>query len=498
MMAPANVNRLKARLNDAEGSLKAAQDAYRLLADSITDLVALHDRDSKYTYVSPSSEKLLGYRKQEILGEAPTTFCHPDDRKIVSLLFEKVAQTGAACESTYRVITKAGRVLWLEAVISPIANSQGSVAGFQSSARNVTERKLADDNLRESEFTIRTLMESAPQGIFAVNQAGTIVLANLRAASMFGYRKAEFIGKPVVNLVPLDLRQQHQKKHIQFFRTPRTRARYVGLILSGLNKGGKEFPIEINLSSIQVNHETLAVVFVTDISKRKQSEAALSESYAKRLALSISLMTAHDDASRRLARELHDVFSQELAALATESRLLKYDLSRRDAAAAETVEGLAQRITKLAKDMHQMSRRLHPAVLDELGLPAALRAECEAFSKSQGIRTDLRLKPSIASPNPDVALCLYRVTQESLRNIAKHSGSKTVSIDLAVKKGNLQLKIEDFGRGFDLRSHARKNHGLGLISMTERVRAVGGSLLVDSKKGKGTTILALVPLEAKQ
>jgi PAS domain S-box-containing protein len=359
----------------------------------------------------------------------------------------------------------------------------------------VTERKLADNNLRESEFTIRTLMESTSQGILAVNEAGNIVLANLRAASMFGYRKSDFVGRPIFDLIPPDLRQLHQKKHIQFFRKPNRGPMDTGLNLSGLHKGGREFPVEISLSSIQVNHETLAVAFVTDISKRKESEALLQESHDQRVALSHSLMTAHDEASRRLSRELHDVFSQELAALATESRLLKRDLPRQETAAAEKVEGLALRITKLAKDMHQMSRRLHPAVLDELGLQAALRAECNAFSHLHGIPTIFRSKRPIQALNPDVALCLYRVTQESLRNIAKHSGTKTVAIDLVVKKGILCLKIEDFGRGFDTRSHGRKNVGLGIISMTERTRAVGGSLTVDSKSGRGTIITARVPLE---
>jgi PAS domain S-box-containing protein len=470
-----------------------AQDLYRILADSTTDLVALHDADSQYVYVSPSCEKLIGYRSQEILGEAPTEFCHPEDRKSLSHLFERVTRSG-----TYRVITKEGKVLWLEAVINPIKNSHGQVTGFQSSSRNVTARKIADDQLRESEFTIRTLLESSSQGILAVNQAGNIVLANLKAASMFGYRKSDFIGKLVRDLIPMNSRPQYQKKHLQFFRSPRMRSMNSGLNLSGLHKNGKEFPIEISLSSFQVNHETVAAVFVTDISKRKQSEAALLESHAKRLALSISQITAHDEASRSLARELHDVFSQELAALATESVLLKQDLSGHETAAAERVEGLAQRITNLAKDMHQMSRRLHPAVLDELGLPVALRAECNAFSQLHGIRTVLRLKQFIQSPKPDIALCLYRVTQESLRNVAKHSGTKTVFIDLAVKKGNLHLKIEDFGRGFDPRAHARKHHGLGLISMTERIRAVGGELIVDSQRGRGTIILAQVPLESTQ
>src|SRR5204862_2844161 len=116
-----------------------------------------------------------------------------------------------------------------------------------------------------------------------------------------------------------------------------------------------------------------------------------------------SLLTAHDEASRRLSRELHDVFSQELAALATESRLLKRDLPRQETTAADRAEGLALRITKLAKDMHQMSRHLHPAVLDELGLQVALRAECTAFSQAHGIPTVFRSKRPIQPLNPGVA-----------------------------------------------------------------------------------------------
>ncbi len=498
IMTLMDVDRLKGLLRDAEGNLKATQNLYRLLADSTNDLVALHGRDTKYIYISPSCERLLGYNNQEILRKSPTEFCHPDDLRIVSLVFEKVARTGKPCQCTYRVLAKTGKVSWLEVLISPIKDNYGAVTSFQSSSREVTERKRADDKLRESEFTVRTLMESTSQGILAVNRAGKIVLSNLMAASMFGYTKADFIGKPILDLIPRESRRQHEKRHLKFFQKPTRRPMDVALDLSGLHKSGREFPVEISLSSILVNHETLAVAFVTDVSKRKQAEAALQESHDKLLALSSSLMTAHDEASRRLSRELHDVFSQELAALTTESRLLKADLPRHDTATAHKAERLAKRIAKLAKDMHHMSRRLHPAVLDELGLQAALRAECHAFSQLHGIATVFTSKRAVRSLPPDIALCLYRVTQESLRNVAKHSGTKTVSVDLAVKKGELHLKIADFGRGFDSRAHTRKSMGLGLISMRERIRACGGTLAVDSELGKGTTVLARVPLRVAQ
>ena len=146
--------------------------------------------------------------------------------------------------------------------------------------------------------------------------------------------------------------------------------------------------MEVRLSYMQKNQDTLAVAFVTDVSEHKQAEAALQESHDKLLDLSGKLMSAQDEESKRISRELHDAFSQELAALSTESRLLKRELPPEARGAAKKMEGVALRIGKLATDIHQMSRRLHPAILDDLGLAAALRAECNAFSQLHGIHTD--------------------------------------------------------------------------------------------------------------
>jgi len=275
----------------------------------------------------------------------------------------------------------------------------------------------------------------------------------------------------------------------------------VGLNLFGRRKNGKKFPIEARLSYMQVNKETLAVAFVTDVSEHKQAEAALQESHDRLLHLSGKLMSVQDEESKRISRELHDAFSQELAALSTESRLLKRELPAEARAAAKKMEGVALRIGKLATGIQQISRRLHPAILDDLGLAAAVRAECNAFSQLHGIHTDFSSSKVPKSIPGNVALCLYRIVQESFQNIAKHSGAQSVNVDLAVKRGELYLRIEDFGHGFDLQglqSQKRRKRGLGLISMEERVRLAGGTLTIDSKPGEGTRVQARVPLKSKQ
>jgi len=164
--------------------------------------------------------------------------------------------------------------------------------------------------------------------------------------------------------------------------------------------------------------------------------------------------------------------------------------------AGKKLEAVAEKIGGLATNIHQMSRRLHPAILDDLGLSAALRAECKAFSQLHGIRVDFVSSRAPRSVPDKVALCLYRVAQESLQNVAKHSGAGKARVELRPTKSEIRLKIEDFGGGFDLQAQKRKKGGLGLISMEERVRFIEGTLTIDSKPGRGTKVHVRVPLRA--
>jgi PAS domain S-box-containing protein len=497
LMALLDVDQLKRQLGHSEESLKTSQEMYRLMTENTRDLVALLDADLKYIYASPSREKLLGYSSQETIGKRPTEFCHPDDRKDVALAFKKALRSGSPSQSIYRVMAKNGKEFWFEALISPITGDKGKVTRLLTASRDITERKRADDKLLESEFTVRTLLESASQGIIVVDPRDKIVLANRAAEDMFGYRKEDFLASRIGDLIPQPLRARHNKDHRHFFREPETRPMGAGLSLFGRRKNGKEFPVEVRLSYMQANQETLAV-FVTDVSEHKQAEAALRESHDKLLDLSGKLISVQDEESKRISRELHDAFSQELAALSTESRLLKRELPSEALGAAKKMEGVALRIGKLATGIQQLSRRLHPAILDDLGLAAALRAECNAFSQLHGIRMDFSSSKVPKSIPGSVALCLYRITQESFQNIAKHSGAQRVKVDLAAKRGELHLRIEDFGHGFDLQGQKRRKRGLGLISMQERVRLVGGTLTIDSRPGEGTRVQTRVPLKSEQ
>ena len=205
-----------------------------------------------------------------------------------------------------------------------------------------------------------------------------------------------------------------------------------------------------------------------------------------------AMLSAQEMGNRELARELHDVFSQELAALAMEVSTLRTS-RKADGPLSERLGELGRKIGRLAEQMHDASRRLHPAILHELGLKAALREECDKLSASTGIPILFKCEKLPASLPDDVSLCLYRIAQESLLNIRKHAGATDARLWLKGKGGGVGLRIEDTGDGFNV-ADVRSSGGLGLVSMEERVRLVNGIFEIRSQPGQGTTVEVFVPL----
>jgi signal transduction histidine kinase len=226
----------------------------------------------------------------------------------------------------------------------------------------------------------------------------------------------------------------------------------------------------------------------------RQSEAALKISEAELRKLAALLIAAQEEERRRLARELHDDTSQTLAALALELA----SLQRKAIGAGESVQNGLQRVEssvhRLAEGIHDMSRLLHPSILDDLGLEAAIRAECERVSEREGFPIVFEAVDLPAELPHDCELTFYRITQEALHNIAKHAEARRAHVLLQGEDDCVTLEIEDSGKGFDP-EEARRSSGLGLISMGERVRLLGGVLRVDSKPGSGARIRVEAPVE---
>jgi signal transduction histidine kinase len=218
----------------------------------------------------------------------------------------------------------------------------------------------------------------------------------------------------------------------------------------------------------------------------RQSQAILRELAGK-------LLGAEETERRRIARELHDDLGQSLALLSVELDLLQQKPPQEPAQFTARVAKLSARVKQLSSSIHDLSHQLHPMKLEQLGLVAALRGLCNELSEGHGIAIDLAHDELPVSIAPEVSLCLYRVAQEGLQNVIRHSQARSAVVELRVLVDSICLQIQDDGVGFDI-SSAIRHGGLGLASMRERVRLVNGQITFNRGSPSGTQIEVRVPL----
>jgi signal transduction histidine kinase len=225
-----------------------------------------------------------------------------------------------------------------------------------------------------------------------------------------------------------------------------------------------------------------------DITERKQAEEALAN-------LTGRLIKAQEEERSRVAREIHDDYNQRLALVANDLDGLREILERSTSLeASQRLHELWNQVSELASDLHDLSHRLHSSTLERLGLVAGVRAFCKEFGDHQGLRVDFTHENVPPSVPPDAALCLFRIAQEALRNVKRHSGADSAEVRLEWRGEKLHLSVTDKGRGFYRHSHSAEA-GIGIQSMEERLRLVGGHLEIHSRPSEGTKVDAWLPLE---
>lgn len=247
------------------------------------------------------------------------------------------------------------------------------------------------------------------------------------------------------------------------------------------HKDSSTVPVDLPIGGFSDKRTHYFIGHLRDISQRKETMQTLYD-------LSARLINASESERKRMARELHDDLSQELALIAVEIELLsQYPPNHRNKIARKLTQ-----IQRMARDASSAVRRisndLHPVMLDQLGLAAAIAAYCNEISARQETKIDFKDLGAPVDIVADVSLCFYRVLQESIRNALKHSGSNKIIVRLFPEGRKICLLVRDEGRGFDMDSLAA--HGLGLTSMKERMRLIQGTLDISSRPGKGTTVTA--------
>jgi signal transduction histidine kinase len=225
----------------------------------------------------------------------------------------------------------------------------------------------------------------------------------------------------------------------------------------------------------------------------RRGEEKLLQSHRQVRALAARLISAQESERRRIALQLHDDLSQNIATLGLAISRLKRKLPDSSERIVDELDQLGQHTTDLTTQIRRLSHQLHPAALEHLGLVAALESQVTEFGHEEQIEVKFSSHLKTEKIPFDVSVCLYRVALEALRNVSRHSGASSASVSLAEDKDSLKLEVSDSGSGFDVES-ARRGSGLGLVSAEERIKLLEGTFEVRSKPETGTTLVARIPL----
>lgn len=248
--------------------------------------------------------------------------------------------------------------------------------------------------------------------------------------------------------------------------------------------------------SLMVLESVLILALVVNLQKRKRAEVELRESRQDLRTLAGRLISSQEEELSRLSREFHDDLAQRLAAVAIESGTLELRSRNIEEPVVEKIRYIKEQLIGLSEDVHAISRQLHPAILRDLGLVSAMKSHCMRFSTREKIPVVFEAHNVPETILNEIALCLYRVVQESLRNVVKHGHARNIEVYLQGGDGNITVEIRDDGIGFNPQD-ARQNPGIGLASMRERVDYVNGRLNIRSEPGNGTVIGVSVPAQRR-
>ena len=368
----------------------------------------------------------------------------------------------------------------------------------------VSERQRTIAALRRSErralrqfAQLSAIYRSAPVGLGFINPELRYVSVNERMAELNGISPGEHKGRSVREVLP-ELASQLEVglRHALVAGEPA-----LELQLRGASPAQPGVARDWVASFEPVRDARARIIGVNvvaeEISERKRAEAilrdsqnALSASYAQIQDLLGRLITAQEAERARIARELHDDCNQRLAAMAIAIDNLRRGGLNSKTATAQALEDLQRRVITLSQNLREISHDLHPGVLQHAGLVMALRGSCAEVSGVHDLKVDFDAPPDLDPLPADLALCLYRVTQEALHNVVRHSAARNARVTLARRFDEIVLTVADDGRGF-IRG---QTNGLGLISIDERVRLLNGNVSLQSAPGHGTTLRVNIPI----
>ena len=468
----------------AEEALQLERNKLKAILDSMSDGVYIISQQYEMVYCNPVTEReygpVNGRKCYAYLGDRQTVCEWCKNEEVFAGKTVRWEWYSSKADKTYDVFD------------TPFVGPDGLVCKL-GIIRDISDRTRAEKALRESEERHRMLVETMNDGLGVQDENGVWTYVNDRFCEMLGYSKNEMIGRPLtdfLNQTDLDTYKRQRGGRIKgetgFYE------------MSWLRKNGQVIITLVSSKPIFDDQGQFRGSFgvLTGITERKRAEEALRESEKQLRHLSAQLLTAQETERKRISRELHDELGQALTVMKLHINFIEKNLSQGQTGLKKECEKAVEYIDQVIENVRRLSRDLSPIILEDFGLSAAIRWLINNFAKRYNIKVALDMIDIDLLISRESQTSIYRIIQEALTNIGKHSQAGKVSLTIRRNDGFIWFSIEDDGKGFDAMNavtEGLEEKGLGLATMRGRAQMLGGTLTVRAREGKGTRISLSIP-----
>ena len=486
----------RARRSKATHGLSESEERYRNVVQTQTELICRYLPDTTITFVNDAYCRYFGKSRAELIGSKYLDLIPEHGREDTLLHVQSLLENPRTEIKEHQAILADGSITWQQWVDHVITNGNGRVKELQGIGRDITERKLAEEALQISEQRFATAFNANPQPMSLTTLVeGRYIDINESFLQMSGFTREEVIGNTSVGL--------------GIFRTLQDREKLVGPLRDGksvknlelmFRTKNREFRILLSSAElINLGGQQCVLVASSDITDRKRLEEERLQAENELLQLTSRLFTLQDEERRRIARELHDGTAQNLFAISIDIDLMRKQMTNGDSELNSLLDESASLCEQSLQEIRTLSYLLHPPLLDHAGLVSALRWYVDGFIKRTGVAVNLVALESVGRMGSEIETALFRIVQESLTNIRRHSGSETAGIRLWRDDDEIFLEIQDHGKGIKLTDSIGpidETHllGVGIPGMRQRLRQLGGRLDILTSPS-GTVVKAIIPLK---
>ncbi len=485
------VDNLQNQLAHADASSlsgTSGEDLYKFLAQS-SQVGFYIMQNGRFKFINSHFRDYTGYPEEEMFKMNPTSFILPEDRRKTARNAVMMLKEQRFSPYEFRIVTRDGRIKWImETVMSIKFKGRRAILG---NSMDVTERKEASRRLEELEALESSILDAIPQAVVGLHER-RINFANHAVKVIFGWHREELIGKSIRMIYR---NEEEADKIGEIFYSSLEKQRTYETEFPCRCKDGREIVCRMKASRIgEKLREKRIVVTFEDITAQKKAQEELERSQQDLRNLSAHLQSVREEESTRVARKIHDELGQSLTALQMDLSWLENRLPNNSKNIREKTKSMSELVDATIESVHKITMELRPSLLDDLGLPAAIEWQAGDFQKRSGIRCQANINCNVDIIGKNLATSIFRIFQETLTNIARHSKATQCKVTLMEKGKELCLEVTDNGIGIT-QWQIEDPQSFGMIGMRERAHLWGGTVHIRNVKPSGTMVRVIIPID---